>query len=637
MERRRSTDARWAPARMPAWLRHRVGPRVGAPEDPAADRVLVARALAGLFLAGGALSLIWLALPHRSGADDTGVLIPSLAAVAWGLLLFAAFDRLPGWAMEATITMATVVITAALAADGSDGSVYVTYYFWATTYAYCFFPLRRAALQTAFVGVAFGFVLAAQREAWTSEIARWLITMGTLAAAGLLVHHLARALRHRSLHDPLTGLPNRRLFIERLDRALREARGRGERIAVLFLDLDRFKYVNDSLGHHAGDELLGAIAPRLLEAVRSGDLIARFGGDEFAVLSTGPIDERGALALGARLNAAIGAPLRIGDDDLVVSASIGVAVSGSGTEDGEALVRDADAAMYRAKDWGRARCELFDEDLRRWILQRLRTESDLRGAIGRDELRVAFQPIVALPGGRPVGLEALARWQHPRRGLVLPGEFIPVAEESGLIVPLGQWVLEEACRQAAEWDRDAAPLAGLPVSVNLSARQVSHPDLARVVRAALARAGLPPERLVLEITESVLIEQAAGPIATLAALRGEGVRFALDDFGTGYSSLSYLQRFPLDQLKLDRSFVAGLESGPREQAIVGAIVAMARALGIEAVAEGIETERQKAALERLGCPLGQGFLFARPASAAELAARAGAGGAELTATPAPAA
>jgi len=619
MDRRRANDRRWAPA-VPGWLRHRVGPRVGAPEDPADDRVLVARALATLFLAGGALSLMWLALPHHSGTDDAGVLIPSVAAIAWGGLLFVAFDRLPGWVMEATITMATVVITAALAADHADGSVYATYYFWATTYAYCFFPLRRAVLQTAFAGLAFGLVLIAQRDVWTSEIARWLITMGTLATAGLLVHHLARALRHRSLHDPLTGLPNRRLFIERLDRELREARGRGERIAVLFLDVDRFKYVNDSLGHHAGDELLCALAPRLRATVRSGDLVARFGGDEFAVLCSGPVDERDALGLGARLNKAIGAPLRIADDDIAVSASIGVAVSGDGAGGGEELVRDADAAMYRAKDWGRARCELFDEDLRRWILARLRTEADLRRAIERDELRVAYQPIVALPDGRPIGVEALARWQHPRRGLVLPGEFIPVAEETGLIVPLGEWVLEEACRQAAEWDRGGGPFARLPVNVNVSARQVSHPDLVRTVRRALERAGLPGDRLVLEITESVLIEQAAAPRATLAELRREGVRFALDDFGTGYSSLSYLQRFPLDQLKLDRSFVAGLDSGPREQAIVGAIVAMAFALDIDVVAEGVETERQEAALVRLGCPLGQGFLFARPASAAELAA-----------------
>jgi diguanylate cyclase (GGDEF)-like protein len=606
------------------WLGARIGraDHRGAPEDPADDLPLIARCLAYLFLSGGTLSLVWLALPHVARADDLNVLLPSLIAVAWGLVLFVGMNRLPLWVLKATISLATFVITWAMLANHQDGSVYVLYYLWATLYAYCFFSRAQAIFQTALVGLAYALVLVVQRDIWTEEIARWLLTMGTLAVAGMLVRYLSETLRHRSLHDPLTGLPNRRLFSKALDRALREAAARpvGGSPAVAFLDLDRFKFVNDSLGHHVGDQLLAAVAPRLAAAVRPGDLLARFGGDEFAVLCVELADEQAALRVAERLNDALHQPVAISGDDLHVTASVGVAVAPPGSRDAEGLLRDADVAMYRAKELGRERAELFDDSLRERVRTRLHLENELRGALDREELAVAYQPIVELPTGKAAGVEALVRWHHERDGTIPPERFIGLAEETGLIVPLGWQVLRQACQQAVRWDAEGGALSGLPLSVNFSARQFMHADLVASVGRILADTGLPGDRLVLEITESVLMEDAAAPATTLKALRRLGVRLALDDFGTGYSSLSYLQRYPLQQVKLDREFVAGLAAGGRDEAIVGAILAMAQALDIDVVAEGIESQAQLDVLRRLGCRLGQGYLFARPAPAAALAA-----------------
>ena len=424
---------------------------------------------------------------------------------------------------------------------------------------FCFFTLRQALLQVGFVGVAFAAVLVIQRDIWNEEVARWLLTMCTLLAAGLVVRYLAKGLRHRSLHDPLTGLANRRLFVSQLNDALAERRA--DRLtAVLFLDLDRFKFVNDSFGHAYGDDLLRAVAGRLEGRVREGDLVARFGGDEFAVLCSEIDTYYDAVSLGDRLCEALEEPIQVGPDELHVSASIGLALAHGTGIDGDTLVRNADTAMYQAKELGGARCELFGEALRERIVTRLRTEHDLRRLLERGELDVAYQPIVSLTTGAVVGVEALARWNDPDRGLVPPEEFIPIAEQSGLIVPLGLQVLERACHQAMDWDALGGPLAGLPVSVNLSVRQFSHVDLVANVESALKRSRLRPERLVLEITESTLMEQTTEPLGLLRALRSRGVGLALDDFGSGYSSLSYVRDFPLDQLKLDRAFVAALHT-----------------------------------------------------------------------------
>ncbi len=607
-------------ARLPSWISRRLGPEAGpAYEDPAQDRALIARSLSFLFLAGASVSVLWLLLPHTGASDDAGVLGMTLGAYATGVVLFVGYDRLPMAFLKAAVTAATIVVTGAVLANHENGSSYVLYYFWATVYAFAFFSLWQALLQTLIVGIAFGLVLYVQRDLWQAEAARWLLVMSTTLVVGALVRFLTGALRYRSLHDPLTGLPNRRLYLAQLDAAL-ERSGEQEppgRPAVLFLDLDGFKYVNDSLGHQVGDALLVAVGARLSGAVRPDDLTARFGGDEFALLVEDVKDDADAIAIGRRINAALMAPFRIAGDELHISASVGVALS-SGGDSGDTLLRDADAAMYAAKERGRARCELFGAPHRERMTGRLQTENDLRRALERGEFEVHYQPIVTLADGSVVGVEALVRWRHPERGLVFPGDFISVAEETGLIVPIGTHVLQSACEQLAAWDAQGGSLAGISASVNLSARQMPQVDLLSIVDTVLAENRVEPSRLTLEITESVLMEEGIAPEATMTVLRRMGVRLALDDFGTGYSSMSYLQRFHLDVLKLDRAFVAGLGSGGRDDAITGAVVTMAAALGMAVVAEGIETPTQLTALQDLGCKLGQGYLFAKPAPGDEL-------------------
>ncbi len=608
---------------LPNWLAGRLG--VGravlhTPDDPAEDRALIARSLAFLFLAGATLSVVWLMLPHEQRTEDPGVIAMTAGAYAVGLLLFFGFDHLPQWVLKGSVTAATVVITGAIFSNHENGSVYVFFYLWATVYAFSYFTLRQALLQTAFVGVAFGAVLFIQRDVWQEEWARWLMVIGSTMAAGLLVRFLTGTLRHRSLHDPLTGLANRTLYLKKLDEALAvtDEDERPPSVAVLFLDLDGFKYVNDSLGHHVGDGLLTAVGDRLRATARPDDLTARFGGDEFALLCRDVDDEADALSIGQRINEALTEGFQVGDHELHISASVGVSISGTGGCDSGTLLRDADAAMYAAKARGRARCELFGDSLRQKMVERLEIENELRPALERDQFEIHYQPIVTLEDRHIVGVEALVRWRHPVRGLISPGDFIPIAEDTGLIVPIGRMVLYRACVQLAAWDASGGPLAGISLSVNLSARQLPHGELLANLDTALARARIAPDRLTLELTESILMDEESGPAETLAALRRRGVRLSLDDFGTGYSSLSYLQRFALDELKLDRSFVSGLGHGGSEDAITGAVLALAGALGVPVVAEGIEHEHQAQTLRRLGAQHGQGYLFARPALPDEL-------------------
>jgi diguanylate cyclase (GGDEF)-like protein/PAS domain S-box-containing protein len=418
-------------------------------------------------------------------------------------------------------------------------------------------------------------------------------------------------LAHRANHDALTGLPNRSLFRDRLGLALARSRRLGTHAAVLFLDIDHFKVVNDSLGHTAGDRLLVLVAERLAVVVRPEDTLARLGGDEFVVLVEGIAEEGAAVAVGERLQAALAEPFQLAGADVYVTASIGIALARGDEATPESAIRDADAAMYRAKARGRARAEVFDAEMVEQSVLRLETESALRRGIAGDEFRVAYQPIVDLGTREVVGVEALLRWQHPDRGLLMPTDFIALAEDTGLIVPLGEIVLRRACDQARRWGaRAPRPLA---VSVNLSGRQLAAPGLVLMVTEGLAATGLDPSLLCLEITESVLMSDVETAMNAMTALRGLGVRLAVDDFGTGYSALAYLKHFPVDQLKIDRSFILGLGQDPRDAAIVSSVLALADALGLAAVAEGVESAEQERELRSLGCRRAQGFRFARPA------------------------
>jgi diguanylate cyclase (GGDEF)-like protein/PAS domain S-box-containing protein len=423
-------------------------------------------------------------------------------------------------------------------------------------------------------------------------------------------------LLRRATRDPLTGLANRTLLLDHLATVLPGGVGGPSATAVLFCDLDRFKVVNDSLGHAAGDVLLSLVGERLAAVLRPGDLLARPGGDEFVVVCEelpGPDAARG---VAERLVAALRAPFPLLGQDVVVTASIGV-VTTAGAATAEELLRYADLAMYRAKEQGNGGYAVFDEGLRDHIQQRLRTESGLRRALAGDELRVHYQPIVELASGRVTGAEALVRWQPPGQALVPPADFVPLAEDTGLIVPLGDRVLREACRQAAAWARADAGAAPATMSVNVSARQLRHPELVAGIEQALAAAGLPPHRLTLELTESVLAQDADQTVRLLARVKELGVRIAIDDFGTGYSSLAYLRSFPVDVLKIDKRFVDRLGATEADDAIIATVIRLGQALGLDVVAEGVETAEQAALLTALGCSHAQGYHFARPAPAGE--------------------
>ena len=418
--------------------------------------------------------------------------------------------------------------------------------------------------------------------------------------------------RHAAFHDSLTGLPNRAMFTELLKAEIESSNRRdGHMFAVLFLDLDRFKNINDSLGHTHGDLLLVAFAERLERTLRPIDTLARFGGDEFAILLSGMADATDAVRVAQRISDELSQPFVLDKNSAFATASIGIALSSSGYDRAEDILRDADIAMYRAKENGKARYEVFDHGMHARAVSRLQLESDLRHAIEQKEFSVYYQPIVCLQTGRLAGFEALVRWNHPRRGLVEPADFIPVAEETGLIVPIGQWVLNEACMQVRQWQIDSPSHRSLSLSVNLSARQVAQPNLLERIKEALDSSKLNPHCLKLEITESVVMENAEAAALMFKQLRLLGVQLSIDDFGTGYSSLSYLHRFPLNYLKIDRSFVMRLTTD-NDNAIVRTISTLARNLGMEVIAEGIETEEQHQQLKMLGCEYGQGYLFSRP-------------------------
>ncbi len=464
-------------------------------------------------------------------------------------------------------------------------------------------------------------------NALTDEHREVLEALAENASIALTDAAMVDAAFHQAFHDSLTGLPNRAAFLDRLDHALAIAERSDAEVGVLFLDLDRFKTVNDSLGHAAGDELLVAVGERLSSCLRDGDTPARFGGDEFAVLLEGVSGSEEAEAVAARVLDAMRRPFTVQGRDLIVSASVGISTATTRSAD---VLRDADLAMYRAKTGGRDRLAVFEPEMHEALVERLELESDLRAALDRDEFVVHYQPIVHLATGEILGAEALVRWDHPTRGMVQPGGFIPLAEETLLIVPIGRRVLRAACEQAVHWLKRHGELT---MSVNLSAAQLSQPDLVQDVRDALRDSGLPARHLTLEITETVLMGDDEATMQRLRELKELGVRLAVDDFGTGYSSLQYLRDFPLDVLKVAKSFVDGIADEAQGVALARAIVELGESCQLDVVGEGIELTEQREGLLELGCRLGQGFLFARPADPktidALLAERRASGGAEL--------
>jgi diguanylate cyclase (GGDEF)-like protein/PAS domain S-box-containing protein len=423
---------------------------------------------------------------------------------------------------------------------------------------------------------------------------------------------LEEQLTHQAFHDPLTGLPNRALFFDRLELALERARRRDVEVAVLFMDLDDFKVINDSLGHEVGDQVLLAVVERLENCMLAEETLARFGGDEFTVLLedvSGPSD---AARVAERIGGALRAPFVLRGRERFVTTSVGISFGGRGGERPGDLLRNADLAMYQAKARGRNRHAVFEPVMGERALQRLELEGALRRALERKEFRLHYQPKVSLESGEIVAMEALIRWEHPAQGLVFPAQFVPVAEEIDLIAPIGRWVLEEACRQARRWHARFPGMPPLKVCVNLSAKQFQHCALLEDIGAALRETGLDPSALDLEITESVVMEDAPATIATLRDLKGLGVNLAIDDFGMGYSSLSYLKRFPVDFLKVDRSLIQGIGEGPKDEAILSALVTLAHSMGTRTIAEGVETKEQLARLREAGYDFGQGYYFARP-------------------------
>ncbi len=423
-------------------------------------------------------------------------------------------------------------------------------------------------------------------------------------------------IRHLAFHDPLTDLPNRRFLRQYMDGILQKSRGTGRQSAILFLDLDRFKSINDTLGHAAGDQLLKDASERIRSCLRRGDRVARVGGDEFICVIPEMNDEHEAVETAGRLIEQLSTPFLVFGHELYITTSIGISMFPYHGDDIETLIANADTAMYRAKQEGRNLFRMYAYEMNAMSFEQMLLEQSLRKAIAEDELLLYYQPQVELSSGAVIGLEALVRWQHSEFGLVPPSEFIPIAEETGLIVPLGNWVLKQACIQCRKWQEEGRP--PVKVSVNVSARQFQHPEFVADVADNVARTGMRPELLELEITESMFIQDAAATIAKLNELKRMGVRIAVDDFGTGYSSLNYLRQFPLDVLKIDRAFIRDIAHNAHDQAITDAMIRLAHDLGLHVVAEGVETAEQLARVKQPRCDAVQGYLFSKPLPAEEI-------------------
>ena len=567
---------------------------------------------------------MWTRLPHPYSGGDTAVVLMAMVALVTGaLLLSGAADAVPTWALHLLLGGIQLVISVAFVAASLPDNDIRWFYAWATPFAAFFFSRRAAAGHAVWVATAMAVSLVVMDASVGRALSVWSMTIGTVAAVTVLVgwasasiHATNARSRHAALHDPLTGLGNRRLFARAAHGALTAPGCVAGAVHVLLIDLDAFKLVNDTHGHQAGDELLVALTVRLTAAVHAGDTVARLGGDEFAVVCTHLHAERADAAessldvLIRGIQSVWAEPFELTHGPVWTTGSIGVSRSVADA-DASSMLREADAAMYRAKGRGRGRHAEYDHGMREDAASWLQLDRALREALALQQLHLVYQPVVDLRTGRAVGVAALLRWTHPELGVIPPDRFIPLAESSGLIVAIGAWVLDDAVAQAAAWRAAGTVDDTFWVAVNVSGTQLQ-PTFADDVLTTLSRHGLPPAALVIELTESVLLDDEPVTTTALAALLAAGLRLHLDDFGTGYSALAYLTRIPLHALKIDRSFVADITVSQRRRSVVQAIISMAQALGLDVVAEGVETPEQAAELLRLGCDTAQGYLFGRP-------------------------
>ncbi len=588
------------------------------------------RALGVLYLSGAGLAALWTALPHGSrDGDRVLVAMIVLAACLGAALLAGAADRAPTAVFHGVIGVIQVVISVAFAATGAADSDIRLFYLWATPFAAVLFTPQVARRHCLFTALCLAVALSTTPAPVLVQLRVFLMTTGTLVAVAVLVGHVThgmrrsqRLLQHAAWHDSLSGLPNRDLFDRRTTEALAARDARGGTVHVLLVDLDHFKLVNDTYGHHAGDELIYAVAQRLQGALGETALVARMGGDEFAVMLADPTGELDLDVVLARLPGVWADPVGLSRAVVPVSASVGVTSCAEPGRTAEQLLRDADVALYRAKRTRRGSVRAFDAVLRVEVERRTRLDHEMHGAVARGELSLVYQPVVDLVTGRTVGAEALLRWHSPVLGPVSPAEFVPLAEENGLVVPIGRFVLMQAAADVARWRAEGTVDEQFSVAVNVSVRQLagSFPEeLGRLLDGH----GLPPSALTVEITESVLLDGTVYSGRVLSQLRRGGTRVSLDDFGTGYSSLSYLQRLPMDVLKIDRSFVGELDGPSPRTGLVSAVLDLARSLGMGVVAEGVETVEQADRLRLLGVERAQGWLFARPLRAVDLVSHLG--------------
>lgn len=594
----------------------------------AASRRDRARILSYLLLGSTALGLVdVVGLPLPSDTNVAGTVVVIVVGMILGAGLYGFAGRLADAGISAALGAATLLVSCDIYFAGDIRTNDEMFYLWVAFYGFYFLTRRQVLAQMAFLAAAYGTVLALRGE--PDGATRWVVVIGTLLLAGAIIARVVAQLERsrrqadvaeeelisRARHDPLTGLPDRVLFLHQIEMALARSLRAGTPVALLSLDLDRFQVINDSLGHAAGDRLLVDVARRLSGMLRAADSLSRLGSDEFTIFCEAT-DERAASVVAERLVGCLSDPFELDGRELFLSFSIGIAIGRGREVDAQGLLREADAAMHRAKAQGRSRFAIADGSTRRPGPDRLEQESDLRRAILGGELILHYQPEVSLHTGQVHGVEALVRWVHPERGLIPPREFIPIAEESGLIVPLGFWVLREACRQARRWHDAEGVSDDLCIAVNVSPRQLAEPDLCQVVSQVLEETGIRPSSLCLEVTETAIVDSG---LSTLTALKALGVQIAIDDFGIGFSSLNQIRRMPpVDTLKIDKSFIDDIGRARIDTALVAAIIAMAASLGMSTLAEGIQTAEQARQLRRMGCDSGQGFHFAEPLPANEI-------------------